>query len=56
MEGIMYTYPSNYLAHLFREFALVWDVDGICMHYTLLTEVEIVSVLGGFDEPWNSMI
>jgi hypothetical protein len=26
------------------------------MHYTLLTEVEIVSVLGGFDEPWNSMI
>jgi hypothetical protein len=38
MEGITYRRPSNYLAHLFREFALIWDVDSICMHYTYLTK------------------
>jgi hypothetical protein len=40
MKGITYTDPSNYLAHFFRDFALIWDVDGICMHYILLTEVD----------------
>jgi hypothetical protein len=45
MKGITYTDLSNYLTHLFREFALIWDVEGICMHYTLLAEVDIVYTL-----------
>jgi hypothetical protein len=59
MKRITYTDPSNYLAHLFWEFALIWDVDGICMHYTLLTEVDIVytlEVLMSHETAWYEIV